>query len=67
MKKWSLLTAAVLSVGLILSGCSGSPAEYGSGGGASGEAAAGDNALVVAIQSDPSGLDPHMVLSLIHI
>lgn len=61
MKKWSLLTAVVLSVGLILSGCSGSPAEYGSEGSASGEAAAGDNALVVAIQSDPSGLDPHMV------
>ena len=64
MKKWKLLTAVLLSAGLLLTGCSGSPAEYGDsgeGGGAAAESGSGDNDLTVAIQSDPTGLDPHMV------
>ena len=66
MKKWNLLTAVLLSAGLLLTGCSGAPADYGSTGNTDSAAAgtdsgSGDNELVVAIQSDPSGLDPHTV------
>ncbi len=74
-KRISLLSALILSAALVLSGCSDAPAEYGdskgSGESDTSEAASsgvqdtsketdGDQ-LIVAIQSDPSGLDPHMV------
>ena len=67
MKKWKLLTAVALSAGLFLAGCSSEPAEYGSSSTDSASTKSdessgkGENELVVAIQSDPSGLDPHIV------
>lgn len=72
-KKFGVMAAAIISAACILAGCGGAPADYGNGdtpaktetaaeGETKGTAKAdGKTGLIVAIQSDPSGLDPHMV------
>lgn len=75
-KKLCLLMASVMTAACIMAGCGSAPAEYGSGESSTGtetseeaeetaqgeaEDTAAKSDLIVAIQSDPSGLDPHMV------